>query len=169
MPSPPRSVRRLPHVLDNLSLVKRFVEEVPVSGRKWKGFQKAAVDSLDEVIFILLPSGLGFPCPTRVLPRGLEPYYSMLPCKTKVMQRMVEGGLAAIPIGIPVCTTMVLQKTIQPMLTAKRLAMPVCRVTVLPKNVRFGTLQQVCDSPVLQKGLQRTATSEVRQAARRKK
>jgi hypothetical protein len=143
MPGPRRDFRHLPHVLDNLSLVKRFVEEVPVTGRKWRGFQRAAAEALDEVFFIFLPAGLVLPCPKRVLPKPLEPYLATLPCKTKVMQRTVEGNLAAMPLRIPVCRTIIPQKMVQPMLTAELRAMPLCKRTVLPRNVRPGVIRTV--------------------------
>ncbi len=143
MPNPRKTVRRLPHILDDLSLVKRFVEDVPTSERRWRGFQKAAVEALDEVIFILLPSGLGLPCPGRVLPKFLEPYRATLPCRTKVIQKMVEGGLVAVPLTMPVCATRVPRKDIQPLLTAKLRAMPVCPKQVLPKNVQSRPASEV--------------------------
>lgn len=136
MPGPSRNLRHLPRVHDNLSLVKRFVEEVPVRGRQWQAFQRTAAEALDELIFIFWPTGLGFPCPKKVLPKALEPFIPTLPCKTKVMQKMVEGGLAAVTLGIPVCGTIIPRKDIEPRLRLLATAMPLCGRAVLPKNIQ---------------------------------
>jgi len=136
MPARRRNLRHQPRIHDNLSLVRRFIVEVPIRGRQGQAFRRAAVEALDEVIFILLPTGPIPPCPTVVLPRGVEPYLAMLPCKTKVIQRTVEGGLASIPLHMPVCGTIIPKRDIEPMLKVVATGMRLCGRAVLPKNIR---------------------------------
>lgn len=145
MPDPRRDFRRLPHVLDNLSLVKRFVDEVPVKTRKWRAFQKAAAGALDEMIFMFLPSGLGFPCPKKVLPKSFEPYLAVLPCKTKVIQKTVEQGMAAVAVRMPVCK-LIPQKDVHPELTAKIVGPPVCPKTI-PQKTLWPAVQHIRPVP----------------------
>jgi hypothetical protein len=147
MPGPSRNLRHLPRVHDNLRLVKRFVEEVPVKGRAWQAFQRTAAEALEEVILILLPTGFGLPCPKKVLPKGLKPFLATLPCRTKVMQRMVEGGLAAVRLAIPICGTVIPRKNIQPLLTAVATGMPRCGRTILPRNVQPPVIRKAKAAP----------------------
>lgn len=112
MPGPTTS---LPRIHDNLNLVKRFIDRVPVKGRDMLAFKKAAAAALEEAIIILTPTGLELPCRTKVLPKTFEPFYYLTPCRTKVMERMMMGEL--VVLSRPVCTSTVMQKDVKAAMT----------------------------------------------------
>ena len=106
-----KPMKKLPSVHDRLNLAKRFIDTVPVRDKRMKVFQMVASEALKEAILMLAPSAYARPCPGQILPKNLEPYPLLLPCKSRIVQRQVRQMLREEIEAIRTCPVQVLPRT----------------------------------------------------------